>query len=197
MAIMSVWKLFLTDKNANEITLDAKRTYPKKPAIGSDFGGEGTGVKTLVDYNWKAGKTYRALIQSGKTKAGNCELTFSVCDLETGVWTKLISYDLGYGDTCITDLGSFLENWEISYADQIRTVEWSNYRAKDKKTGSWVSAKSAKMERQFPTWTGSYNFGSDGPCFWAVASGVPGLCKNPPANNTVFNVTSAAVGAPR
>ena len=91
--------------------VSSKRTYPENPHIGDDFGGEGTGIKTIVDYDWKAGKTYRALVQCSTTAAGNCEVTFKVCDLETGVWTKLVSYDLGYGGTCMKSMGCFLENY--------------------------------------------------------------------------------------
>lgn len=195
VAIMSVWKLFLTDKNGNKSTLDAKRTYPTKPAIASDFDGEGTGVKTLVDYDWKVGKTYRALIQCGKTKAGNTTLVFKVCDLESGKWTKLISYDLGYSDAYITKMGCFLENYSPNLAAEIRTAEWSNFRVKDRESGSWVAAKSAQMERQFKEWPGSYNFGSSDSCFWAITSGVPNL-GTPPENGKLFEVTTAEEGSP-
>ena len=195
VAIMSGWKIFLTDKNGKESTLDVKRTYPEKPSIAGDFDGEGTGVKTLVDYDWQAGKTYRALIQCGKTKEGNCEITFKVCDLETGKWTKLVSYDLGYENTYMMNVGCFLENYHYGYATEVRTAEWSNYRVKPVGKDSWVSAKSAKMERQFQEWPGSYNYGSSGSCFWAVTSGVPNLCK-PPKDGKLFYVTKAAQGNP-
>ena len=195
VAIMSVWKLFLVDKNGKKSVLKAKRTYPEKPLVGGDFGGEGTGIKTMVDYDWEAGKTYRSLIQCSTTAAGNCEVTFKVCDLETGKWTKLISYDLGYKDTCITSLGCFLENFIRDQAAEVRTAEWSNFRAKSREDGSWVTAKSAKMERQFEMWPGSYSFGSNSSCFWAITSGVPNLCK-PPASGTSFTVSKAESGQP-
>ena len=196
VAIMSVWKTLLRDKGGKETVLNAKRTYPKNPSVADDFGGEGTGVKTLVDYDWQAGKTYRALIQCGTTSKGNCEIVFSVCDLETDTWTKLIAYDLGYGNTCIKTLGCFLENYLPESAAAVRTVEWSNFRARSHDDGTWISAKSAKMERQFTSWQGSYNYGSDASCFWAITSGVPGLCDKPPANGKAFSVSKAAKGAP-
>ena len=197
VAIMSVWKMYLIDENNNITPFNAKRIYPENPRIADDFGGEGTGVKTLVDYDWQAGKTYRSLIQCGKTNEGNCEVTFSVCDLETGTWTKLVAYDLGYGDTRITNLGCFLENYVPRYASEVRTVQWGNFRAKSHETGSWVSAKKAKMERQFQEWTGSYNYGSDSSCFWAITSGVPDLNPKPPANGKEFSVTKAEEGDPK
>ena len=44
-------------------------------------------------------------------------------------------------------------------------------------------------------WPGSYSFGSDDSCFWAITSGVPNLCK-PPANGTSFSVSKAESGQP-
>lgn len=197
VAIMSVWKLFLVDEAGNRSTLDARRTYPKNPTIADDFGGEGTGVKTLVDYDWQAGRTYRALIECGETKAGNCEIAFSVCDLKTGKWTKLIAYDLGYGNTHIESTGCFLENFLAEYAADVRTAEWSNFKVKSLESGAWVTAKSAKMERQYEEWPGSYNFGSDDSCFWAITSGVPHLCDKPSANGQEFSVSKVAEGSPK
>ena len=195
VAILSVWRLHLTDANGKKSVLDAKRTYAKNPRIAEDFGGEGTGVKTLVDYDWEAGKTYRALIKCGKTAAGNCELQFWVCDLKASKWTKLVAYDLGYESSYMTNLGCFLEDFLVEHAGEVRTAEWSNFRAKSHETGSWASAKSAKMERQFEEWTGSYNFGSNSSCFWTITTGVPNLCK-PPADGKRHSVTKAAGGAP-
>ena len=197
VAIMSVWKLFLVDEAGNRSTLEARRTYPKNPTIADDFEGEGTGVKTLVDYDWQAGRTYRALIEYGETKADNCEISFSVCDLTTGEWTKLIAYDLGYGNTYIASGGCFLENFLAEYAAEVRTAEWSNFKVKSLESGAWVTAKSAKMERQYEEWPGSYNFGSDDSCFWAITSGVPHLCDKPSANGQEFSVSKVAEGSPK
>ena len=195
VAIMSVWKMFLVDKDGNKSTLNAKRIYPKEAAVAGGFDGEGTGVKTIVDYDWQAGKTYRALIQCGKTKAGNTTLVFKVCDLESGKWTKLIAYDLGYANSHMGKLACFLENCLPEFAAEVRTAEWSNFRVKSHENGSWVTAKSAKMERQFTEWPGSYSFGSNDSCFWAITSGVPKLCK-PPANGTTFSVSKVKSGRP-
>ena len=196
VAIMSIWKVCLEDKNGKKSTFNANRTYPEKARVADDFGGEGTGVKTIVDYDGQAGKTYRTRIQTGKTSKGNCELTFSVRELPDGEWTKLVSYDLGYESTSMTGVGCFLENYLPVYAGEIRTAEWSNYRVKSLKSDSWVSAKSAKMERQFADWPGSYNYGSDDSCFWAITSGVKDLC-DPPKNLKEFTVSKVEEGEPK
>ena len=89
-----------------------------------------------------------------------------------------------------------MENYLVDHAAEVRTAEWSNFRAKSLEDGSWVSAKSAKMERQFEDWPGSYNYGSDDSCFWAITTGVPGMCDNPPKNGQKLTVSKAAEGAP-
>ena len=195
VAIMSIWKMYVTNSSGKTTALNAKRTYPANPRIAGDFGGEGTGIQTIVDYNWKAGRTYRALVQCGRTDAGNCELEFWVCDLKTGLWTKLVSYDLRYGNTCMTSLGCFSENFLVEHAAEVRTVEWSNFRVDSREQGRWVSAKSAILERQFNAWPGSYSYGSNATCFWAIATGVPNLC-TPPANQKRFYVSKAQEGSP-
>jgi protein-tyrosine phosphatase len=90
-----------------------------------------------------------------------------------------------------------LENYLTEYAADVRTVEWSNYRVKACGTDSWVSAKSAVMERQFKDWKGSYNFGSSDSCFWAITTSVPGLCDDPPADRSEFSVSNVAEGSPQ
>ncbi|MDO4400962.1 MAG: Ig-like domain-containing protein [Coriobacteriia bacterium] len=195
VAIMSIWKIYVTDSSGNTSVINAKRTYPSNPRVGGSFGGEGTGVQTIVNYDWKAGRTYRALIQCGQTSAGNCELFFWVCDLTTGVWTELVAYDLGYGSTYINDVCCFSENFLVDYAANIRTVEWSNFRVNSRATGSWVAAKSATMSCDYSMWPGSYNYGSNSSCFWAIATGIPNLC-SPPANNKLFYVSKAAASQP-
>ena len=195
VAIMSIWNIYATDESGNATTIHATRTYPENPLVGADFAGEGTGVQTVVDYDWQAGRTYRALIQCGQTAAGNCELVFWVCDLATGQWDQLVAYDLGYGSTCIDQVCCFLENYLVEYASEVRAVEWSNFRANSREAGTWVSATSACMERQFDSWVGSYAYGSDGACFWAVTTAVPNLCEAPP-NGERYYVSDVLEGSP-
>ena len=195
VAIMSVWNIYCTDSSGKTTKITAKKTYPDNPRHEGGFDGEGAGAQVLVDYDWKSGKTYRALVQCGRTAAGNCELLFWVCDLESGAWTHLISYDLGYGDTCMTSAACFLENFDTNYAANVRTMELSNFRVNSREKGTWVSASSAMMQRQFEEWTGSYNYGSTDTCFWAIASGIPNLC-TPPEQNKVFYVTNYETGQP-
>lgn len=194
VAIMSVWDTYVTDTNGKSQIVHATKTYPDKPRISQSFGGEGYGIQTIVNYDWQSGKSYRALIQCGRMDSGNCELMFFVCDLETGRWDKLVAYDLGYGNTYMTSACCFLEDYLTDTASSIRTMELSNFRANSRETDTWVSASSAIMCEDYEH-PGSYAYGSDGTCFWAVTSGIPDLCATP-ENNARFSVSETLEGSP-
>lgn len=194
VAIMSVWDTYVTDANGTATTIHATKTYPANPRRSQSFGGEGQGIQTIVDYDWQLGRTYRALIQCNQTSTGNCELVFYVCDLTTGAWTELVAYDLGYSNTYMTSACCFLENYLLETAASVRTVELSNFRAHSVEIGSWVSAYSATMEENYE-YPGSYAYGSDDTCFWAITSGIPGLCESP-ENYEWLSVSNAQEGSP-
>gem|GEM_PF-4516342 len=67
----------------------------------------------------------------------------------------------------------------MEYAPGVRTMELSNFRVNSVEADGWVPAHSAYLEQQYEKWTGSYSLGSDDSCFWAIATGIPGLGSNP------------------
>lgn len=193
VAIMSVWDTYITDSSGADSIIHAVRTYPDTYRVSKPFEGEGSGIQTIVDYDWKQGQPYRALIQCDLTASGTCELSFYVMALQTGHWDKLIAYDLGFGNTCMTDACAFLEDYLVEEASEVRTMELWNFRAREG-GGSWVPAYSATMEQNYE-YPGSYNYGSDGSVFWAITSAVPDLCTHP-ADGEQFSVTEAQGGSP-
>lgn len=193
VAIMSVWDTYVTDPSGTESIIHAVRTHPDTYRVSKPFEGEGSGIQTIVDYDWQQGHAYRALIQCVQTDGGSCELIFSVMDLESGRWDKLVSYDLGYGNTYMTRTVCFLEDYLVEEAAEVRTMELWNFRASTG-GGSWVPAYSATMCQNYE-YPGSYNYGSDGARFWAITSAIPGLCSHP-ADGEQFSVTDVEGGAP-
>ena len=194
VAIMSVWDTYVADAGGKTTSLRATRTYPDNPRVGEEFGGEGSGTHTLVDYDWQAGRTYRALIQCSRTDGGTTELLFYVCDLASGRWDELVAYDLGYDSAYMTSACCFLEDFLIETAAEVRTMELSNFRVNPVGGDSWVAARSATMEQDFE-YPGSYNFGSEADCFWAISTAIPSRCSLPP-NYERYSVSEAASGSP-
>ena len=189
--IFSVWDTYCQDATGQVYTIRPQVVYPE--GAGKVFDGEGWGVQCLLPFDWKEDHPYRAVLQQSENSAtGSTRIAFWVCDLETGAWTRLIEYDLGYS-TCMTGGAAFLENYLTEYAGQLRTMELSNFRVRTR-YGDIVPGKSAYFAQNFE-YPGSYNYGSDGKSFWAITTGVPGCCTLPPDWQT-YSVTQYETGSP-
>jgi len=192
-AIFSVWDTYCQDASGRVTTIRAKQVYPSGEA--KPFDGEGYGVQCIIPCDWQEGHSYRMLLQQSRSAGtGNVLMAMWLCDLETMQWTKLIEYDLGVRDTWITQGGAFLENYLSEYAGALRTMELSNFRARDKDSGSWVAADRAVFCQNYG-YPGSYNYGSDGRTFWAITTGLAGRCALPP-DQQAYYVGEYETGSP-
>ena len=142
------------------------------------------------------------LLQCGRSKeTGNTTVEQWVCDLESGSWTKLCIYDLGFAGSCFKgDVAFFLENYISSLAGEIRSMEIKNPRICLKSTGEWVNIDSAHMSSQGgkPKYEGSYAFGAEDECFWMITSGVGGdWYNNGMGRNSAWEeISNHACGSP-
>ena len=193
ISIMSFWDLFCYDASGRQTTITPWLIYPENERE-SRFDGEGTGAKYLRDYPWEAEHWYRLLIQRGHNGAtGNAAVEYWVMDLESKVWTKLCEYDIGTTDFAFTgNVAVFLENFEPSSAGDIRTLEFCNFRVRNLE-GNWVPIESGYFEESYH-YPGSYQYGSDGKCFWIITSGVPNLA--PKQNAETLKVKNTETGSP-
>ena len=190
VAIMSIWDTFCTDAWGNTTAIKAKLIYPETDPSKTyrdintgngrvRWGDEGRFAQCVVPYNWKEDHNYRAVVQIYNTYTGaNAYINFSVCDLETGAWTRLIAFDLGYDDAYMTWNCTFLENWSSSYAGQPRAVVLGNYQVRSYTTGEWVWARKTELSQAY-NHKGSYNYGSADGKVWMISCGIPGLGRNP------------------
>ncbi|MBR4501798.1 MAG: DUF3472 domain-containing protein [Clostridia bacterium] len=130
----------------------------------------------------------------GKNDAtGNATATLQVCDLTSQEWKKLVTWDLGYPSEYIrTDcLTGFLENYLVQYSGDVRSANFSNIRGRSAQSGEWMGADSVKFtinnsEDTF-NYIGSYQFGADDTSYYAITSGVDGLCR-PGESGAIFSV---------
>ncbi len=191
VAILTVWDKFCTDKNGRTTVYRANQIYPENGRYSErdDHGLEGSFLHTLVPYYWKEDHDYRALVQIGSNRdTDNAHLAFWVCDLETGAWTLLVEYELGYDEVYMTACGSFLENFIPEYAGQVRSMVLSNWRAHPI-DGDWIAVKSGCFTQNYEH-GGSYSYGSTDGAFWAITTGIPGRCRLP-ADYTRYSVKKA------
>ncbi|MFN8346614.1 MAG: DUF3472 domain-containing protein [Spirosomataceae bacterium] len=110
--LFSVWSPFKTD-NPKAIPDDQKIVLLKKGegVYTGEFGNEGAGGQSYLKYNWKAGQTYRFLLQ-GKPVAGNCTVYSAYFFApEENQWRLIAVFKRPTTSTYLKSLHSFLENF--------------------------------------------------------------------------------------
>ena len=123
-----------------------------------------------------------------------------VCDLITCEWTKLVTWDLGYPSGSIKTeyLCGFLENYDSAYAGSVRSANFSNIRGRDAESGEWVAADTVHFMLNNGIdsfdYVGSYQVGADDSSFYAITSGVDGLCT--PTEQMTYSVKNAPAESP-
>ncbi len=144
--LFSVWSAYDT-QNPNQIP----EKYKVKPlGHGEDvrvgeFGNEGSGAQSYMLFNWKAGTTYRFLLKGESLEDNSIDYTAYFYAPELGKWKLIASFRRPYPKSKhLTDLYSFLENFEPSAGDISRKVNYSNQwvYATD---GNWHEITSAKF----------------------------------------------------
>ena len=198
--ILTVWDTYCYDKYGNMTDIQATQVYP---ANNKGFEickqdlvtGEGCFVHTILPYDWQEGKNYRALLQlTNPSDGSSSHLLFYVCDLQTGIWTQLVEYDLGYSGVYMNWGLSFLEDYSSGGAGQLRSAALSNYRVHPSNSSEWTSAKSAKFSCYYSN-GGSYSYGARGNAFWTITTGLSNLWPTP-ENYKKFSVDSCEKGSP-
>jgi len=176
-SILSFWDIYATTANGTPVTIRAELLYPETTDNNS-FGGEGTGAHCIVPYDWKESHWYRMLLQCSKSEStGTTLVTQWVCDLETGVWTKLCCYDTKLPDSCFTGpVAIFLENYIPDLAGDVRSMELRNIRYKNASDGKWKNVEKSWLAPNggLPAYSGSYSYGANSDRFWMITSGVGG-----------------------
>ena len=163
--------------------------------VGDTVTGEGCFVHTVRKIDWKEGHNYRALLQlSNPPDGSNSRIMFWMQDLETGAWTLLAEYDLGYNGNHIYWCCSFLEDFSIGGAGSVRSAALSNYRAHPAGQAEWVSTRKATFSCNYSN-GGSYWYGAKGNAFFTITTGLPGRCATPQDPLTV-TVNHSEAGSP-
>ena len=206
--IMSVWDVVGTDAQGNKQVIKATPLYTDEKAVlnseTSESNLEGAFQQLKIEYPFDERHPYRTLMQLGTNEAnGNTTLTMQVCDLVSQEWKKIVTWDRGYSSDYIDteDLAGFLENYNTDYNGSVRSVNFSNIRGLDAASGEWVAADSVTFEANSTmsmlAYMGSYQFGTDGNSYYAITSGVSGLCEFPELKSgTTFKVDNASAESP-
>ena len=143
--LFSVWSPFSTD-NPNAIPDDQKIVMLKKGAdvYTGEFGNEGSGGQSYLKYPWKAGNTYRFLLQGKPTTDNYTIYTAYFFAPEENQWRLIASFKRPKTNTYLKSLYSFLENFTPDTGNQSRMALYGNqwvWTSQDQ----WVELTEAKF----------------------------------------------------
>lgn len=178
VSIMSFWEIYCQDFSGKETTIRAKRLYPKTVVGADSFSGEGSGARSIVPFDWKAGHWYRMHLKCIPSPATGTTLVEQwIHDIETEECTLLCRYDTGVADSTFKgNMAIFLENFLPETAGEVRSMEAWGARYLRADTKQWQTITSAYLEPEdgVPQYEGSYQFGVSENRIWMIASGVGG-----------------------
>lgn len=136
--LFSVWSPFTTD-NPAAIPQDQKILLLKKGdgVYTGEFGNEGSGGQSYLKYNWKAGNTYKFLLQGKPTADNYTTYTAYFFAPEENQWRLIASFKRPKTSTYLKSLYSFLENFIPETGNQERMGNFDNQWVYTAKTG-WI-----------------------------------------------------------
>jgi len=142
--LFSIWSPFTTD-DPKKIPDSLKITMLKKGANvhTGEFGSEGSGGQSYLNYPWVAGKTYSFLIHAqADEKAKTTTFTAYFKEKGTADWLLIASFKRPKSGYYLKGLYSFLENFEPETGDITREVQFGNQWLIDT-AGKWYPINTA------------------------------------------------------
>lgn len=143
--LFSVWSPFGTD-DPKSIPESHKIKMLKKGenVHTGEFGNEGSGGQSYLNYIWKAGNTYKFLLHAVPEKDSTTTYTAYFFAPEIGKWQLIASFKRPLTQTYLKRFHSFLENFVPEEGDKSRTVVFNNQWICDD-NGNWTELKSARF----------------------------------------------------
>ncbi|HVU58851.1 MAG TPA: DUF3472 domain-containing protein [Puia sp.] len=143
--LFSLWSPFQTDDpkkipDSQKIVLLAKG--PNVHA--GEFGNEGSGGQSYLNYSWRAGNTYRFLVHAQPQEHNTTVFTAWFFAPEEGKWRLIASFRRPQTHTWLTGLHSFLENFEPATGNKTRLVLFDHQWIRTDQ-GKWVPLTKARF----------------------------------------------------
>ncbi|QTE24458.1 DUF3472 domain-containing protein [Polaribacter cellanae] len=126
--LFSIWSAFVTD-DPNQIPKDYTVTSlgGGEGVTIKNFGGEGSGIQSFKNVNWKVDTTYKFLLKGEPSSvAGSTDYTAYFFDPLVGDWQVIASLRRPKTSTHLKRLYSFLENFYPSTGNQTRKANFGN-----------------------------------------------------------------------
>ncbi|MDQ6469284.1 DUF3472 domain-containing protein [Flavobacterium sp. LHD-80] len=143
--LFSVWSPFQTD-DPKSIPESHKIKMLKKGenVHTGEFGNEGSGGQSYLKYNWKAGTTYKFLLQGFPQGNNTTIYTAYFYAPELQKWLLIASFNRPETNTYLKRFHSFLENFIPEQGDLSRKVLFDNQWVCDDKD-NWTEINTARF----------------------------------------------------
>jgi len=143
--LFSVWSPYKTD-NPGEIPEEYRIILLKKgkDVITKEFGNEGSGGQSYRVFQWKAGNTYRFLLNGHPSVNNSTDYTAHFFAPETGKWELIASFRRPKTNNYLKSLYSFLENFMTETGPLERKGYYSNQWVRDSE-GKWHELSDIKF----------------------------------------------------
>ncbi|MCH5319503.1 MAG: DUF3472 domain-containing protein [Paramuribaculum sp.] len=143
--LFSVWSPYDT-QDPNEIpdSLKIKMLRRGKDVHIGEFGNEGSGGQSYLRYPWKAGETYKFLMQVRPDGKGNTVYTAYFYATDDKEWKLIASFLRPQTNTWYKRPHSFLENFNPDQGYLSREVYFGNQWARSKE-GTWSPLTEARF----------------------------------------------------
>jgi hypothetical protein len=143
--LFSVWSPFNTDDPKSIPESHKIKMLKKGESVHTgEFGNEGAGGQSYLNYLWKAGNTYKFLLHGVPGKDSVTTYTAYFFAPETNKWQLIASFSRPQTKTYLKRFHSFLENFSPVQGDLSRKVLFDNQWICDDK-GVWSELKSARF----------------------------------------------------
>jgi len=144
--LFSIWSPFTTD-DAKKIPDSLKIVLLKKgnTVHAGEFGSEGSGGQSYMNYPWITGKTYAFLVHAQADSVAKTTI-FTAYFKEAGKsdWQLIASFKRPKSGYYLKGLYSFLENFEPDGGNITRKVFFGNQWVKDA-AGKWLAINNAQF----------------------------------------------------
>ena len=143
--LFSVWSPFKTD-DPKSIPKDKQILLLKKGegVHTGEFGNEGSGGQSYLKYSWKAGNTYKFLLQGKPSEDSTTTYTAYFFAPESNKWSLIACFKRPKTQTYLKRPHSFLENFITETGDIGRMVYFGNQWFCNS-AGKWTTIDQAKF----------------------------------------------------
>jgi hypothetical protein len=135
--LFSVWDA----SNGDKTTLVRKGPN----VVDNSFGGEGTGGQAYLDFNWKAGNTYKFITRAQPDGVNNTQFSAWFYAPETGAWQFIATWNRPDTNSYLSGCYSFLENFDDTAGYKGRRASYANQWALSK-DGAWSEITTARYD---------------------------------------------------